>query len=182
MNSPQQYKPGPAGGAEIIKDGDDWTLAFVRKLCHSPEKVWAAITEPEQLREWAPFDSNGSLGVAGATVSLSTIGTPQPHVTETIILRAECPRLLEYKWGGNDIRWELQPEAEGTKLSLWTKIDRRYIAMGAAGWHICLDVLERLLEGHPVGRIVGPSAMGFDGWKHLHKEYAQQFGVELPSW
>ena len=54
--------------------------------------------------------------------------------------------------------------------------------MGAAGWHICFDVLERLLAGRPIGRIVGAEAMKFGGWQRLNAEYAKQFGVELPSW
>jgi hypothetical protein len=65
---------------------------------------------------------------------------------------------------------------------LWTSIDRRFIAMGAAGWHVCFDVLERLLLHEPIGRLVGPAAMQFSGWQKLHVEYAQQFGVEVPSW
>jgi len=28
-----------------------------------------------------------------------------------------------------------------------------------AGWHICIDVLDRLLDGTPFGRIVGADAM-----------------------
>jgi len=35
---------------------------------------------------------------------------------------------------------------------------------GAAGWHICFDVLERLLAGRPIGRIVGAEALKFGGW------------------
>jgi len=54
--------------------------------------------------------------------------------------------------------------------------------MGAAGWHICLDVLDRSLAGAPIGRMVGPDAMKFGGWQRLNAEYAKQFGVELPSW
>ena len=56
-----------------------------------------------------------------------------------------------------------------------------YIAMGAAGWHICFDVLDRLLAGHPIGRMVGPNAMKVGGWKRLHAEYTKQFGAESPS-
>ena len=52
--------------------------------------------------------------------------------------------------------------------------------MGAAGWHICFDVLDRLLAGNPIGRIVGPEAMKFGGWQRLHSEYSKQFGVETP--
>ena len=49
--------------------------------------------------------------------------------------------------------------------------------MGAAGWHICFDVLDRLLTGRPIGRIVGPEVMKFGGWQRLKDEYAKQFGV-----
>ena len=80
-----------------------------------------------------------------------------------------------YNWGEFDVRWELEAVGGGTRLTLWTSIDRRYIAMGAAGWHICLDVLDQLLSGDPIGRIVGPEAMKFDGWQRLNAEYAKQF-------
>ena len=50
--------------------------------------------------------------------------------------------------------------------------------MGAAGWHICFDVLERLLADRPIGRIVGADAMKFDGWQRLHAEYAKLFSEE----
>ena len=78
------------------------------------------------------------------------------------------------------MRWELEAWGDGTRLTLWHNIDRPYIAMGAAGWHICFDVLDHLLGGTPIGRIVGPDAMKF-GWKRLHAEYAKQFGIEAPN-
>ncbi|HET7150924.1 MAG TPA: hypothetical protein VFI60_05900, partial [Candidatus Acidoferrum sp.] len=72
--------------------------------------------------------------------------------------------------------------AGGTRLTLWTNIGHRYISMGAAGWHICFDVLDRLLAGQPIGRIAGPAAIKFAGWQRLNAEYARQFGVETPNW
>jgi uncharacterized protein YndB with AHSA1/START domain len=183
MTDRDLYTPGPAGGAEIRKDaGEKWALILVRELRQPPARVWEALTEPAHLREWAPFDASGSLGRAGATVKLTTVGAPGPHITETTVTRADAPRLLEYTWGGNDMRWELEERGEGTRLTLWTSIDRRYISMGAAGWHICLDVLDRLLGGTPIGRIAGPDAMKFGGWQRLNGEYARQFGVEVPGW
>lgn len=177
MSNRNQYSPGPAAGAHIQKDGEKWTLVLVRELRHSPEKVWQALTDPAHLREWAPFDADTSLDRAGATVKLTTVGAPVLHVTETRVKRAEAPKVLEYTWGDGDMRWELEALGRGTRLTLWTNIGRRFIAMGAAGWHICFDVLDQLLSGTPVGRIVGPDAMQF-GWKRLHAEYARQFGVE----
>jgi len=177
MISREQYQPGAASGAEIRKAGDHWTLVLVRDLHHAPVKVWEALTDPAQLREWAPFDADRNLGATG-TATLTTVGAPSPHVTETRIKRADAPRLLEFNWGGQDIRWELEPlGGGGTRLTLWHNIDRRFIAMGAAGWHVCFDVLDRFLDGEPIGRTVGPDAMQVNGWSRLHAEYAKQFGV-----
>ena len=53
--------------------------------------------------------------------------------------------------------------------------------MGAAGWHICLDVLNAHLGGHPIGRTVGPEVMKFDGWQRLNAEYAQQFEAKMKT-
>jgi uncharacterized protein YndB with AHSA1/START domain len=179
MNNRETYMPGPAAGAEIQKDGDKWTLVLVRELRHPPAMVWEALTDPAQLSEWAPFEADRSLAAVGP-VKLSTVGAPQ--VSDTTVKRAEAPRLLEYSWGGGDLRWELEPRGGGTRLTLSHNINRGYIAWGAAGWHICFDVLERLLAGEPIGRIVGPETMNFSGWQRLSAEYAKQFGVETPGW
>lgn len=183
-NRRDSYVPGPAAGAEIVKDGEKWTLVLVRDLRHPPAKVWQALTDPAHLREWAPFDADRNLA-NGGTVQLSTVGAPTPQVSETTVTRAEEPKLLEYNWGGNELRWELEPVGAGgggTRLTLWHNIDRRYIAMGAAGWHICFDVLDHLLSGDPIGRLVAADALKFGGWQRLHAEYAKQFGVETPKW
>jgi uncharacterized protein YndB with AHSA1/START domain len=180
MTDRKQYTPGPASGAQVRKDGDKWTLILVRELRHPPEKIWQALTDPAHLREWAPFEADGSLGTVGTTVKLTTVGAPALHVSETKVTRADAPKVLEYNWGAQDIRWELEAFGRGTRLTLWHNIDRRFISMGAAGWHICFDVLDRLLSGTPIGRLVGGGAMKF-GWSRLNSEYAQQFGIEVPN-
>jgi uncharacterized protein YndB with AHSA1/START domain len=176
-----RYAPGPASGAQVRKDGEQWTLILVRELRHSPGKVWQALTDPAHLREWAPFDADESLAMAGRTVTLTTVGAPTRMVSETTVTRAEAPTVLVYTWGDREMRWELEPHGAGTRLTLWTGIDRRFIAMGAAGWHICFDVLDHLLSGTPIGRMVGADALKSGGWQHLHAEYARQFGVEKPA-
>ncbi len=176
MINPELYTPGPASGAQVRKDGDKWTLILVRDMRHTSEKVWKALTDPAHVREWAPFDVDGSLDQLGSTVQLTWVGSPTS--IPTIVTRVEAPRVLEY----GDIRWELEPSDLGTRLTLWTKIDRRFVSMGAAGWHIAFDVLDSNLNGTPIGRIAGADAMKFDGWQRLNSEYAKQFGVEMPSW
>jgi uncharacterized protein YndB with AHSA1/START domain len=176
MTDRDQYTPGPASGAEVRKDGDNWTLILVRELRHSPEKVWQALTDPAHLSEWAPFEADKSLGTPGDTVSLTWVGNPTPR--ETRVTQADAPKLLEY----GDMRWQLEASGGGTRLTLWHSIDRRFISWGAAGWHIAFDALDRLISGSPIGRIAGAEAMKFAGWQRLTGEYARLLGVEGPNW
>ena len=172
MADRERYTPGPASGARVQKNGEKWTLILVRELRHPPEKVWQALTDPAHLREWAPFDVDASLDAAGTKVKLTWVATNTP--VDTTVTRADAPKVLEY----GDIRWELEAVGAGTRLTLWSSIDRRYVSMGAAGWHISLDVLDRLLSGNPISRIAGADAMKFSAWKRLTTEYAQQFESE----
>ncbi|HTV54628.1 MAG TPA: SRPBCC family protein [Terriglobia bacterium] len=172
MPDRERYAPGPANVAQVRKDGEKWTLILVRELRHPPEKVWQALTDPAHLREWAPFEADGNLGTVG-TVKITWVGTSRP--IETRVTRADAPNVLEY----NDTRWELEAFGGGTRLTLWTNIDRRFMSMGAAGWHICFDVLDHLLSGAPIGRIAGPESMKFAGWRRLNREYAKQLAQQL---
>jgi uncharacterized protein YndB with AHSA1/START domain len=171
MTDREQYTPGPASGAQVRKDGEKWTLILLRELRHPPEKVWQALTDPVHLREWAPFETDESLGTVG-TVKLTWVGTPT--AIETRVTRADAPKVLEY----GDTKWELEPLGGGTRLTLWHTIDRRFVSWGAAGWHIAFDVLDRLLSGNPIGRIAGGDWMKFTGWQRLVADYSRQFGIE----
>jgi uncharacterized protein YndB with AHSA1/START domain len=123
MSSRAQYTPGAASGAEVKKEGEKWTLVLVRDVRHPPERVWKALTDPQHLREWAPFDSDRSLGVLGTTAKLTAVGAPTPVVSEARVKRADPLKALEFNWGGQDIRWELEPlEGNGTRLTLWHNI------------------------------------------------------------
>ena len=172
MTTREQYTPGPASGAQVRKEGQKWTLILVRELRHAPERVWQALTDPVHIREWAPFEADGSLATVGSTVTLTWVGTGRPQLTT--VTQADAPKVLEY----GDIRWELETFGDGTRLTLWHNIDRRFVSWGAAGWHICFDVLDRLLGGSPIGRIAGADAMQFGGWQRLNAEYARQFGMK----
>ncbi len=176
MTDREQYMPGPAYGAQVRKKGlqdkDKWTLILVRELRHAPEKVWEALTDPAQLREWAPFVVDGNMGIVGNTVKLTWVGNPIP--IDTRVTQADAPNVLEF----GDIRWQLEGIGSGTRLTLWHNIDRRFISWGAASWHIAFDVLDRLLNGDSIGPIVGAEVMKFEGWQRLRAEYAKQFDSE----
>ena len=156
-------------------------LVLVRELRHSPEKVWQALTDPAHLREWAPFEADVSLSTAGRPVKLTMVGAPTPQVSETTVTRADAPWLLEYNWGGGNLRGELEASGGGTRLTLWHNINRRFISMGVAGWHICFDVLDRLLAGLPIGRIVGADALEFGGWQRWNAGTQRSSALKRPG-
>lgn len=176
------YQPAKANeDAEVRQDGEAHTLVFMRELNHPPEKVWEALTDPEQLREWAPFDASRNLGSTGEA-TLYLVGVEKEQTFSSDVRRADRPRLLEYSWAGDTVRWELEPTATGTRLTLFHTVrDRVWLPKVAAGWHICLDVADRALGGAPIGRIVALDAKRY-GWERLNDAYAKQFGVENTGW
>jgi uncharacterized protein YndB with AHSA1/START domain len=144
---------------------------FVRHLRHPTERVWAALTDPAQLRQWAPFNADRDLsGVGDATLTMIDGDVAVPLAAS--VTQAQPPTLLEYTWGNDVLRWELAPTDTGTGLTLrHTTDDRDGVPKAAAGWHICLAVAERLLDGQPVGPIRGQDALNH-GWQDLHDAYA----------
>ena len=145
----------------------------MRDLRHPPALVWAALTEPGQLEAWAPFTTDRALGAPGDATLTMVDGDVREDMPATVT-RAEPPRLLEYTWGTDLLRWELEPTGGGTRLTLsHTVTDPDLVPKVAAGWHLCLVVAERLLDGAPIGPIRGSDAMNY-GWEDLHEAYAKR--------
>jgi hypothetical protein len=93
----------------------------------------------------------------------------------------EPPRVLEYTMDGQTVRWELEPAGDGTRLTLRQTVTAPdWLPRVAAGWHICLAVAQRLLDGHPIGAITGSDARRH-GWAELHDRYAAELGVPAAS-
>jgi uncharacterized protein YndB with AHSA1/START domain len=156
-------------------------VVLVRDLRHAPEKVWAALTQPDQLSKWAPFDADRNLGQLGdATLTMDAGGDDDGQDSIEMpasVRRAEPPTLLEYTWGDDLLSWALQPMGSGTRLTLRHTVQGPdWMPKVAAGWHLCLVVAERLLDGESTSRIVGSDAMNH-GWQELHDAYAARLGV-----
>jgi uncharacterized protein YndB with AHSA1/START domain len=153
------FEPSSPGAVEYHADGDRWTLVFVRTLGHPPERVWDALTEREQVGAWAPSTASRHLGTVGpATLTMIDGDTAQELAAN--VVRADRPRLLEYAWGEDLLRWELSRGGPGTRLTLrHTLADEDWLPKVAAGWRLCLDVAERLLDGQSVEPIRGQDAM-----------------------
>jgi uncharacterized protein YndB with AHSA1/START domain len=167
--------PDELTDATFTPDGDAWTLVLVRDLRHPPAAVWAALTDPAAIDRWAPFTASRDLGSAGDATLTMVDGDRRDDLPATV-RRAEAPAVLEYTWGDDLLRWELEPVGGGTRLTLrHTLADRDAGAMVAAGWHLCLTQFDRLLGGEPVEAVRGGAAMAH-GWEDLRDAYAARFG------
>ena len=164
MTDREQYTPGPASLARNEETGDKTVKRSGRsrsrpRTAPLAGKSLEGGTDPAHLRERAPFDADGSLGTVGTTVKLTTVGSAHAARFRNSSEASRRSRGARVQLGGFDMRWQLEALGGGTRLTLWTDIGHRFIAMGAAGWHICFDVLDHLLSGTPIGRIAGPEAM-----------------------
>ncbi|WP_327011079.1 SRPBCC family protein [Dactylosporangium sp. NBC_01737] len=159
------FDPGPL--AEVTYDQEldgRWTLRFTRDLRHPPERVWRALTDPSLLDQWAPFTASRDLGAPGGATLVMIDGDTRAPLDATVRV-AEPPALLVYEWGPDLLRWELAPIDGGTRLTLrHTTGGRDLLGKVTAGWHLCVRVLELLLDGTPHGVIRGGDAkrFGFD--------------------
>jgi uncharacterized protein YndB with AHSA1/START domain len=143
---------------------------FVREFRHPVERVWAALTDPDHLKDWAPFTAERDLSEPGDT-RLTMLDGEAAVDLPCVVTRAEPPTLLEYTWGEDQLRWELTPSDGGTRLTLRHRVQGpEWVPMVAAGWHICLDVADRLLAGDRIGAIRGQDALDY-GWQALTDAY-----------
>lgn len=169
----KDFKPGPLAKVSREMGDGDATLIFTRSLRHSPEKVWRALTEPREQLEWMPFVADRILNAKGPMMLRMTDQDNGPE-SKGEVLRAEPGKVLSYRWGDDLLTWELSPLGTGTRLTLRHKTKTPdQISSFAAGWHICLDVAERFLDGRPIGRIVGQDAFKY-GWAKLNEEYQKK--------
>jgi uncharacterized protein YndB with AHSA1/START domain len=167
------YQPSPLATVSTESTEDRYALVFVREFRHPPHVVWTALTEPGQLERWAPFTAERDLSLTGETTLTMFDGDESLDLAANVI-RSEPPTLLEYTWGTDLLRWQLEPIDTGTRLTLRHVVEsREMVSMVAAGWHMCFDVAEHLLDGDPIEPIRGQDARNH-GWDDLHKAYEEK--------
>jgi len=128
-------------------------IRFERVYDYKPEELWAALTDPEQLRAWlAPTDIDLRVG-GGIEVRFGDDPSDEKQMVHGVIRELEPLRVLEYEWrfpGEDDsvVRFELEPRGEGTLLVLDHRLLGSETVPGyGAGWHAHLDALELMLAG-----------------------------------
>ena len=167
---PAQAGTPEAMGTLKVDDDGRYVLRFERQLAHRPERVWRALTEPDELKHWFPTAIEGERAL-GAKIRF-VFGEAAPRAADVPELlehdpedldgeftEFDPPRVLAYTWGDEDLRWELEPTAEGCRLIFIHTFTegsgiphpagpRKKAARTAAGWDICLASLEALVDGN----------------------------------
>ena len=163
----------PLQGTLENRDGT-WVLTLTREISHPVEQVWPWLTDPDRLRRWSPIVPDQPLDSVGARQVRENPGD-EPVAGDVIAV--DPPHELLHHWGDDMVRWRLAPTATGCLLTLEQSMrERDPAAMNAAGWHLCLDVLDGSLAGAAPSRVVGDVALDH-GWESLRDSYAELLGV-----
>jgi uncharacterized protein YndB with AHSA1/START domain len=180
------------------KTDDGYTLRFERHLNHPIDRVWNAITDPDELTKWLAGEKAIVELRVGGRVYMSGHGG-----IEATVLAIDPPRMIEYawktaEWDGGPIRWELSEDDGGTKLTFTHRFpepdmaeqERLMTKMGfgpdmfdpiprtLAGWHSLIEQLEAVLEGAQDTADTRPPVEGAHEprWKQLHRMYIDLSG------
>lgn len=165
--------------ASFSTDGRLYTVRFERQLSHSQEKVWGVLTERELLKQWFPCEIVGEWKV-GAKLEFPLEGQVAEGAKEEDfhggVLAVEPPRLLEYRWGRDILRYELNPEGDGCRLVfLHSFEDKSTAARNAAGWEWCFANMDSALAAQP------PVEFDMETWGVLFERYVAEFEPQAGS-
>lgn len=128
-------------------------LMIKRHLPHPASRVWDALTSPDELSRWYPCRVELEPRNGGRITFLFD-GEP-PEVSR--ITEFDPPHALSYEWGGESLRWTIEPHGDGSILRLSnTIIDPDWMPRTAAGWDTCIEDLLALLAGEPADGHSGP--------------------------
>ncbi|NKB33871.1 MAG: polyketide cyclase [Pseudomonadales bacterium] len=182
------YTPTPpVEGISCESDGETSTLHFERNLAHPPEAAWKAITNASSLQKWMPFSIDRDIDTEGPALLTMNDGSEPP--TYNINVNKVVPgQLVEYTWGESVLTWEVEATESGSKVTLHHSVPNpEWVTPAAAGWHMCFDLAELMLNGMEWGElapIVGGAAMEY-GWEKLAEHYksvlGDKYGMAAPD-
>lgn len=166
-------------GTYVEHDGRP-AVRFVRVYPHSIDRVWCAVTDPDELGHWFPSAVDIDRRTGGV-VTFS--GDPYAEDTTGSVLDYDSPWHLVFTWAGDELHFDLQPVDTGRcRLTLTNVLyDRDAAARNAAGWSVCLDELDRHVAGE---RTDGPHSDNASPWQPYYDAYvaaAMPSGAEIPQ-
>ena len=175
------------GAYQSIEDRP--ALRFERRLSHPIDVVWPAITDSGQLESWFPcrVEVDDLREGAEMTFRFEDMPLDLPSTMSGRVPAFDPPRQFSFTWGPParedhlDFELEPLPGEDACVLRLTVLLDSRDKASrDGAGWHVCLDRLERLVGGED-----GPAVTGAgDRWRELYEEYQRRgvpAGAEIPA-
>lgn len=153
--------------------GPEWlVLRWTPSARVAPATLFRYLTEPDLLAQWSPIVPDRPLTSVGPATSHETPGGPPASADVTSVITNQE---VTHRWGQELIRWRIisagNLEADRCRLKIEQELQRPELAsIFAAGWHVCLGVLDALLAGEEQGRIVGSDALEY-GWRNLRRQY-----------
>lgn len=162
-------------GSYVEHDGRP-AVRFERVYAHPVERVWAAVTEPDELRHWFPSTIHLEQR-AGGRVRFS--GDPYTEDSTGTVLAFEPLRHLAFTWGGDEVHLYVEPAPEGCRLTFIDVLGARdEAARNGAGWHVCLEELAKWLAGVTSD---GPHGDTTTPWTPTYDAYVAA-GVPSGAW
>jgi uncharacterized protein YndB with AHSA1/START domain len=146
------------------------------------DRVWRAVTDPDELRAWFPSTVSYRPRV-GASIHF----TDDPNLPSTsgTVLAYDAPRRFAFGWGDDELWFDLSvPSADAGPVCRLVLTDvlelRDAAARNAAGWEVCLDALELHLDGvaRDDGETGPHTARSRQEWREYYEEYVS---VGMPS-
>lgn len=163
-----------ADGTLEARDDGRAVISFERHLAHPVDEVWRALTTPGEMVRWW---GEGSVDlVEGGRFDVTWLNTDDEGnraAMKATITRLDSPRLLETDGDEHGVlRWELEPEGEGTRLRFTSTLELpdRFRTRHIAGWHWHLDALETILDDGEV------DPANVIGWEPIHERYVAKLG------
>jgi uncharacterized protein YndB with AHSA1/START domain len=151
--------------ATLLRTGDRPILRFERHLSKPVDVVWAAVTDPAEMRAWFPTRVEIDEWKAGATL-MHHFDEHDIDPLPGTVLEWEPPHRVSFTWGTDTIGFELTSTPDGgTTFVLTEELGANIAARNAAGWDSCLDRLEHGVEREP--------------WKTRFDRYAERFAPTL---
>jgi uncharacterized protein YndB with AHSA1/START domain len=153
-------------GTYVELDGRP-AVRFQRRYNHPVDRLWAAITDPDELTHWFPSKVAMKPEVGG---TIEFTDDPNAPARTGTILVYEPPTRLAYSWGENELRFELEPVGEhGCQLTLIDLLPASDIAArNAAGWTVCLAELDKHVAGQNAD---GPHSDTAEPWREHYDFY-----------
>ncbi|MDJ0377800.1 SRPBCC family protein [Cryobacterium sp. PH31-L1] len=145
-----------------------------RTLPYTAERVWRALTVPDESARWFPSTLTIEPRVGGTVTFAGDPNTPDSAGT---VLAFTPLQLVAFSWGSNVLRFDLT--AINSSECVLTLVDtltaENEAARNAAGWDVCLAQLDVHLAGHESD---GPHGASASSWQERYEHYVE---LGLPS-